>query len=53
MEEKYFEQYEKIVRGNIPPMYQDPEEQGKAIEKCTILKPVEEIEYRSYSNSSL
>ena len=51
MEEMYMEQYREIVKGNIPPMYQNPEEQGNAIEKCTILKPVEEIEYSSYSKS--
>lgn len=52
MEEMYFEQYEQIVKGNIPPMYQDPEEQGSNIEKCTILKPVKEIEYSSYSKTT-
>ena len=49
MEENYLTQYEKIVRGNIPPMYRTPEEQGNHIEKCTILEPIEEIEYSSFS----
>ena len=51
MEETYMKQYKEIVRGNIPPMYSNPEERGNDIEKCKILKPVEEIEYSSYSKS--
>ena len=51
MEENYLTQYEKIVKGNVPPVYRTPEEQGNLIEKCTILKPVEEIEYSSCSKN--
>lgn len=52
MGELYLEQYEKIVKGIIPPTYKTPEEQGNRIKKCTILKPVEEIEYSSYSKTN-
>lgn len=44
MKENYEIQYQKIVSGSLPMKYTSPEEQGKAIKKCSILKNVE-IEY--------
>lgn len=44
----YEVQYGKIVKGAIPPEYISPEEQGKKIKRCSILKNVE-IEY-SHAN---
>lgn len=38
--------YGKIVKGEIPKRYSGPEEQGKEIQRCSILKSVE-IEYSS------
>lgn len=49
MKENYEIRYSQIVQGMIPPVYRTPEEQGNSIEKCTILKPVDEIEYSSVS----
>lgn len=49
MEQDYLMEYQKIVMGNVPPVYQDPEEQGKRIKKYSILKPIDEIEYHSLS----
>lgn len=40
----YEVQYEKIVKGAVPPVYTTPEEQGRQIKRCSILKNVE-IEY--------
>lgn len=44
MKDNYEIQYEKIVKGTIPPRCSTPEEQGRKIQKCSILKNVE-IEY--------
>lgn len=44
MKANYELQYQKIVSGSAPPKYLDPEKQGEAIRKCSILKEVE-IEY--------
>ena len=40
----YEVQYEKIVKGVVPPVYTTPEEQGRQIKRCSILQNVE-IEY--------
>ncbi len=42
--ENYEIQYKKIVNSFSPTRYSTPEEQGKAIKRCSILKNVE-IEY--------
>lgn len=47
-ERNYEKNYEKIVKSNIAPKYQPPEEQGRSIRKCSILKKVE-IEYSNTS----
>lgn len=44
MKNNYEVQYGKIVKGTIPPKYAGPEEQGRQIKRCSILKNVE-IEY--------
>lgn len=44
MKSSYEVQYGKIVKGIIPPKYSGPEEQGRQIKRCSILKNVE-IEY--------
>lgn len=49
MNVNYENEYRKIVQGAVIPVYRGPEEQGKAIQKCSILKPVGEIEYCSFS----
>ena len=49
MGQNFFMQYQKIVGEIILPPYQTPEEQGNCIKKCTILEPIEEIEYSSLS----
>lgn len=45
MKDNYELTYEKIVGKQNPPKYSTPEEQGKKIQKCSILKSVE-IEYK-------
>lgn len=42
--DKNYDLYQKIVNGSIPERYATPEEQGKAIRRCSILRRVE-IEY--------
>lgn len=37
-------QYEEVVKNNVPPKFKTPEEQGKAIKKCTLFSETE-IEY--------
>lgn len=44
MDKNYEMLYQKIVNGSIPERYATPEEQGKAIRRCSILRRVE-IEY--------
>lgn len=44
----YETEYRKIVGEQLPPQYKNPEDQGNAIEKCTILRPIGEIEYSSF-----
>ncbi len=51
MEMDYVNVYEKIVGNNYPAEYKGPEQQGNQIKKCSILQPVEEIEYSNYSRS--
>lgn len=51
MNKNYEELYNQIVQGIVPPSYSTPEEQGDSIQKCTILQPIEEIEYSSYSRT--
>lgn len=49
MEKNYEDLYAEIVKGTTPGIYKGPEHQGNLIEKCTILKAVEEIEYSNHS----
>lgn len=49
METNYEMLYNKIVKGSVLPEYKGPEKQGNMIEKCSILKPIEEIEYSGHS----
>lgn len=51
MEKNYEEQYLQIVHGEIPLKYDGPEQQGNSIQKYSILKPIGEIEYSSYSKT--
>lgn len=51
MEKNYEEQYLQIVHGEFPVTYNGPEQQGNSIQKCSILKPIGEIEYSSYSKN--
>lgn len=44
MKNNYEIQYGKIVKGTVPSRYVGPEEQGRQIKRCSILKNVE-IEY--------
>lgn len=48
--ENYEIQYQKIVNGFSPSKYSTPDEQGKAIKRCSILKNVE-IEYNSVNKT--
>lgn len=52
MEKNYEELYLQIVHGEIPSTYNGPEQQGNSIQKCSILKPIGEIEYSSYSKNT-
>lgn len=44
--------YEKIVKSYPHEDYKGPEQQGNIIEKCTILRQVEEIEYSNHSRTN-
>ncbi len=52
MNNDYDKQYSEIVKDMAPPMYRTPEEQGNSIKKCSILKPIKEIEYSFYSKKT-
>lgn len=52
MEKNYEEQYLQIVHGEFPSTYNGPEQQGNSIQKYSILKPIGEIEYSSYSKNT-
>lgn len=46
----YEVQYEKIVRNIVPPQYAGPEEQGRQIKQCSLLRDVE-IDYSHISRT--
>lgn len=48
---EYFKDYKKIV-GNVEVQkYSNPEEQGRALKRCSILKPTEEIIYSDHTDA--
>lgn len=46
MNKDYEMQYKKIVKTSCPTHYSTPEDQGRKIQKCSLLKSVQ-IEYSS------
>lgn len=48
---EYAKEYKRIV-GNIDTQkFLDPEEQGRALKRCTLLKPTEEIVYSNHTDA--
>lgn len=47
----YYKEYRKIVGTIDAQKFIDPEEQGRALKRCSLLKPTEEIVYSNHTDA--
>lgn len=50
---EYIDEYKMIVGDVYAHKFQDPEEQGRALKRCSLLKPTEEIVYSNHTDARI